>query len=423
MKFKKITGMLTALACISTMGFPMVAQAYAPCDLNQDNHVDILDVIVLNKYLRGRVSEDNYDKFDLNGSYTVDAEDVMYLLNAIVGTTYTGTYISRYHPNNSNDHSDVTVSFPPATNTHILASNLEPLATNSNDLIDARVYRKHLYSSNSTTSYTTYVLPTITETPTSQIGDSPNAIVDGSNTIYRATGSENTGIVNVTGVGTGFIVGDHQIATCAHCVTDKTNYYSDIEIKTYNSNGELSTTLHPVEVHVPEKYCTTTNYSIAAYDYALVTVSDDLSSYVHFSLGQTYNLTASTISSWSTIPIFVTGRAGQTSNGTNSNQYLYSEEGHALIPPGDESNDTYINHLVYYNTDTWGGDSGAPVYTITRIPAENEDEEDTYTYTAIAIHSGGITGARNWGARIKRHHLQFFLNNPNAYNGNGTSTS
>ena len=65
MKFKKITGMLTALACISTMGFPMVAQAYAPCDLNQDNHVDILDVIVLNKYFLN-----NPNAYNGNGTST-----------------------------------------------------------------------------------------------------------------------------------------------------------------------------------------------------------------------------------------------------------------------------------------------------------------------------------------------------------------
>lgn len=67
--------------------------------------------------------------------------------------------------------------------------------------------------------------------------------------------------------------------------------------------------------------------------------------------------------------------------------------------------------ILEYDVDTSSGQSGAPVYTITRNVVNGNA---TFTYTALAIHHGGLTSNyNNCGSRISKYHLQFYRNNPN----------
>ncbi len=140
----------------------------------------------------------------------------------------------------------------------------------------SRGYLKHVYATGTTTSYTL----------TTEIVSSPNArtIIDGDDRTYQ-TRSENNGIVAFKNGGTGFIIGDHLIATAAHCVGGASGF-PECEIYLYGSNGyKTGETLTPVEAHIPVDY--TTNKT-TIYDYALIVVEEDLSDRTHFSLGYAY---------------------------------------------------------------------------------------------------------------------------------------
>lgn len=164
-------------------------------------------------------------------------------------------------------------------------------------------------------------------------------------------------------------------------------------INMYNANGEKSgETLTPVEVHIPRDYL---NEKPVQYDYALITVEEDLWDRLHFSLGVSYNVTSAAFAS---VPIYVTGvQSGRLETGQGK---LNPSNG-----PSSEGN------ALRYDVDTDSGQSGSPVYTIIR----NEINGNvTYTYSALAIHNSGVgAGDRlsNQGPRITKYQLQFFSEN------------
>lgn len=72
--------------------------------------------------------------------------------------------------------------------------------------------------------------------------------------------------------------------------------------------------------------------------------------------------------------------------------------------------------VLKFDTDTRPGNSGGPVYTVTK---NNVNGKASYTYTAIAINSYQVTdklteeGFYNAGALVTKYLLQFYENNPN----------
>ena len=226
------------------------------------------------------------------------------------------------------------------------------------------------------------------------------------------TGSENIGIVyiNINNVvkGTGFIVGNHQIATVAHNVySELHDWFSTMEITSYNYNGELSNTkFTAVEAHIPKNY--NPDIEETKYDYALITVKEDLSDYVQFNLGTSYSVKQS---NYSNIPIYVTGcPKNNTLGDKNSTNHLYTGEGRVIDKSINGQNVFTNNGLMHYNTDTDYGNSGGPVYTVTKNVINNKP---SYTYTVLAIHEGGGSDYANYGSLITKYHLQFYKNNPN----------
>lgn len=227
-----------------------------------------------------------------------------------------------------------------------------------------------------------------------------------------------SGIVRLSNGGTGFVVSDHVIATAAHCVyaghstnadirfayQDTAYFVNDIEIQLYNDDGTPKNIepLIPVEVHVPDAFI---QENIDAIDYALIYVSEDLSSYgcEQFNLGMPYEQSSSAFYSHdlfvSGIPQ-VLGRPGEeVGNGSN---YVYTGKGKVFIP------DNPTEGALYYTCDTSGGQSGAPVYTAYSYTVG----ETTYvSYTAVAIHKGGGTDSHNGGAAMTSEKIQFYLNN------------
>lgn len=390
---KFLSGFIAAVTIMSSIS--ITASAYDNCDVDRDGYVSVADVAALSKYLNGIYSVTNYNQLDVNRSLTVDEADYKCLVSRILGTTYNGAYFSRKTGN---------VVSPPTV------SGFTP--SNSSSDTTGRTYRRCRYDNNGQpTSLSDYTL--IPEFMGFNNAGAGSRAVIGEDDRYASYSPENNGIVYFEtnngrnqSVATGFIVGDHQIATAAHCVYED-GWYTLSKVNTYDSNGcIISDTIHPVEAHIPKSYDPLGDHM---YDYALITVSDDLSDYVHFSLGTAYNVSAS---NYSNIPVYVTGcpthvyDSDSGKNLPNRSKRLYSTEGRVM----DKNNylSSKYTDIICYDVDTSGGNSGGPVYTITKM-------DNKYVYTAIAIHHGGLeSNGRNWGSMVTNYHLQFYNNNPNA---------
>ena len=93
----------------------------------------------------------------------------------------------------------------------------------------------------------------------------------------------------VRNAGTGFIIGDHLIATAAHCVYNtNTGYYSQTKLRLSTTSGTISEVeIHPINCHIPYDFVhnNSVGYNSLNYDYALLYVSEDLHSYGKFDCG------------------------------------------------------------------------------------------------------------------------------------------
>ena len=131
----------------------------------------------------------------------------------------------------------------------------------------------------------------------------------------------------------------------------------------------------------------------------------------YFAIGDCYHLLGNRFAG---VPIYVTGNP-QTVREDSGNpidnsvaRKLYSEYG-SVYTDGDDANGH--NTLFRFDTDSTGGDSGSPVYTITK---NTLDSNVTYTYTALTT-CHGLGGANcNAGPRFTKYHQQFYLGNQNA---------
>lgn len=380
-KFYKFATAFLALIMLLPFG-TIHAAAYDDCDVNHDGYVDISDAVLLSRYLAGDLYISNYNRFDTNKSLTIDISDVEKIFAKIQNISYSAQYWNKY--------GNTSVSFPTVS-----GFTPEPGASS----ISSRSYIKHSYTYNQNSSYT--LTPNVANFNAIHADPTPRNLI-GIDDRHPSLGVENTGIVNLGGWGTGFIIDDHTIATAAHCVFNRSThqFISTPTIHPYNSNGTLNTSLAftPKEAHIPIMFDISFEEDCSKYDYALITVSDDLSNYMHFSLGTTYNLSST---NYSTIPLYLLGPR-MVGSGTSSYDLYYSQ---GNIISGTNTTST---SLIYYNLDSLPGESGAPVYTITRA---NIDNQIYYYYTAIAIHTcndGKNPSEWNAGNRITKYQLQFF---------------
>lgn len=396
--------MATATLVTSVGMLPVAAVTYDVCDVNRDGKVNVRDVSAIASYLESKVCEPDYNNLDVNKSLIVDYMDEQYILAKVMGQSYSSSYFSKKNR---------TTSKAPSVSNIVLNNDADSWA--------AREYRRYSYTSKKELSKYT-LSPTMNLLYNTDSRSDTSRIVIGNDDRYASNGIENTGIVNIhtnTGAdGTGFVVGDHQIATAAHNVFDKktNDWFSDTLITLYKYNGELSNIdLTAVEAHIPAQY--NPNESVTEYkykyDYALITVEEDLSEYVHFNLGEAYSVNAS---NYSNIPIYVTGSPYNSPSG-DSNTYarLYTGEGRAISKYVNTTTPVSNTDVLNYDTDMQQGCSGGPVYTVT---VNNINGQSSYTYTVIAINSfetppdnGNVQGMGNGGALITKYLMQFYKNN------------
>lgn len=214
-----------------------------------------------------------------------------------------------------------------------------------------------------------------------------------------------SGVVKIidtdTSIGSGFVVDEHTIATAAHCVYDYDKYEngpsSISEVLLFDTNGNIEQTVTPIEYHVPINFINVADngkYS-PTFDYALITVKEDLSEYMCFELG---------------VPLdsFVNGNATVTTTGfpekvnkkivnTCIKHMKYS--GNGKVCGGNTE-----NTLLYYKADASEGNSGGPVYITESLNGR------TY-YTVVAINVAQSNN--NIGTRMTTDLIHFYKSNNN----------
>lgn len=339
-------------------------------DANGDDTVNSSDVLVLNSFLKGKAGSNGAtaERLDVNLDGVIDANDVTLLKNINLGLVSSSTVTS--------------------TNTTALTSQ------------ESRKYYKYnaqkgTYTSSYTLSPVSNISTSSTVSTRSIIGND-NREIDNSliGVVRFHYKDENYGF-------TGFVIDDHTILTAAHCLSPTSigaTPASSYDIRFYNEDGTAisSITATPVEYHIPYQYilkhssADESDYSVEYYDYALVTVKEDLSDYICFNLGVARNNIKTSNPS-----TYVTG----FSNTVYSKAELRGKKSTAV-----GTIQTLANYNIYYNTDTTGGDSGAPVYLI-----------KDGVKTVIGIHTYGVDDHSNFNhcTRITTDILHFVYNNNN----------
>lgn len=251
-------------------------------------------------------------------------------------------------------------------------------------------YWRHDCTSSDLSSYTSYSLSF------AEAAASPATVFDTNNMVR----CYDTAVVRIEEIhGTGFIVGNHVIATAAHCVYNNSGFLVN-NISIVDSDNNVIDTIQPKYIHIPEMYGRVRNIN---YDYALIYVEENLSEYGMFYLG---NPLDSYISNQSSVVV-----AGFP----ESYPYGYTQDwGMRFKSAGTISSEHTTGTRLYYNSDTVYGNSGSPVFVTEGVTYNGTLEQYN---TVIAIHTRGDDGENpvynNSGVRVNSDMLYFYYSNPN----------
>lgn len=331
-------------------------------DVNGDGIVDIADVVAANRFLRGNTPQTsvNMKYLDVDKNTVIDINDSktinQYILRLISSLPYSES-------NSSFDYSSYTL---PQDST--------------------RSYVKYNCQTGSQSTYTLNQA----STASTLAGDIDDREPDSSNNaqavVYLYSKNGTTTYIR----GSGFIVSDHVIATCAHCLYDNNSFNTNYQVRIYDTNGtSVIATYNAKELHIPSQYYN--NQSID-YDYGLIYVDEDLSTYGKISLGlptNNFKLTSQTVNV-SGFPILVNDTL---------NFSRYYGVGNIISATTD--------YRIYYTTYTSGGNSGGPVYIEYTLNGES-------FRSAIGIHTAStVNNLYHLGTRITLPVLRFYYSNSN----------
>lgn len=212
-------------------------------------------------------------------------------------------------------------------------------------------------------------------------------------------------------LGTAFIVGEHVLATSAHCIDAYPEYIErirDAQVYIYDEDLGQKVAYNVSQVHVPQEYL---DFQSPEYDYALLTVSEDLSKYGTFSLGY--------------IRDEVLENRGITVNVSGYPKTVSDENGNPVDANGEQlytgrgALSVLQENRFFFTTDATEGDSGGPAYVTTS--SQTGDDSPIIVNTVIGIYSGNtiVNEGDDWrekqnvATRITEPILQFYRNNPN----------
>jgi V8-like Glu-specific endopeptidase len=366
-------------------------------DINNDGVISLLDVTAFNRYLSGNIELVDYVRADLNANCVVDAVDSEILLRYITESNIALPY--------TNDGGGSSYASVGATSVNTLTGYTVFDAT-SGDF----VYGYTLDAN------------AITDNSRIVIGNDGRYRDDSLSGVVKILVSyvDDFGITRKTW-GSGFVVDSHTIATAAHCVykkrdNDPTSFqdaiYSIEKILVLNNLGNVQLEITGMyDVHVPNGYISKESPNHWGYDYAMITVSEDLTAYAKFNLGI---MTDGMMSD--SEKVYCTGFPETVENPdgaeeiVNNTTYLHQKftgEGYIQADVANEMPERRFCH----NADTFGGNSGGPVYV------ESVLGTNTY-YTVIGIHTyGNRANEVNGGTQMTTNMLHFYKNNPNIYWG------
>lgn len=403
MKWTKFVGTVTAMLCGLSACVPFTAAAeglfpepdslntsYNSADINRSGSVDITDSTILSQYLLGNRNVTQPRYMDVDNNRVVSAVDRKAILAKIVESTY------------SNHVDGYSLNFGTYNTSNVYTPSLQQVTQG---------FYKHNFATNTDTYYTLTIGDPAFPTSISEI-ESP---IGTSDFTPENNADLTSGICRFADGGTGFVVGDHVIATAAHCVATNGVWRTDLSgngltVQFPNANGvidDTSDTCTVIEGHIDSTFYHY-NFDLqtpyveqwGAHDYALITVADDLSDRYHFSLGIAYNYYTST--PFASYNIYCTGYP--------ESDYLYTK---TLYTSHDKRYNTASPYSVYrYKTDTEYGSSGAPIYLHEDYTAANETD---CAYTVISLNAARDTdhspSQYNYGPAFTPMILKFYMNN------------
>lgn len=376
-----IAGVSALTMCISVM--PLSASAatiYKKGDVNCDDSVKSNDLLFIKNFLNGVYRTNNgtiTERLDVDQNGIIDINDQNYINDYMLGNV-----------NDSTITSENTTTLP---------------------AVEKRSY--YVYDAQTGTHKTTedYTIDStsLTNIPTSSSNSiSTCSIIGGKDERYYESGYN--GVVKIgsassgtfSQIGTAFVVDAHTILTAAHCVYGKTK----LQFQFYSNATTVSKTVNGVKCHIPAQYianATVNNANHMKYDYALVTVADDLSQYVNFNLGVMRNNATSkghTLYNTGFGKISASDTSDSRYNGVNTNLI----NGDKYTGYGSfYSTLTSTDYNFKFTTDVLPGNSGGPVYVV-----------NGNIKTAVGICTQQYP-SYNSGVRITTDILNFVYNNKN----------
>ncbi len=385
---RKIISAIALSSVIWTMSIPAVVSAEQVemntvnttvnlGDINEDEAISLTDIVLATQFLSGgRVATaKQITAMDVNQDYVIDSADVD-LIQVM----------------------DANGSSPIAVNKALYT------VPNNTDMW----YYKHICSSTSPSSYTQYKISAATIDLCS-VGDSimnndyPN--------MPDYPDYENCNVVKITSsltgqfIGSGTIVGDHVIATAAHVVYSSPNFRSNLNVQICSENSnQVIATIPAVTIHIPKKYTTESSGAKDNYDYALIYVDQDLSSYGVWSLG---------------MPVleFSDSEENVAVSGfkydSNYNQVRYYSTGviqNFVYLTNNSSND--VNMRLRSNAASYPGKSGGAMY-YTPIINPNSRKSLIGVITGGVTETGTVTETYSWADKMTPNLVRFYKLNSN----------
>ena len=349
-KMKFIAG-IASLMLAATALVPVNASAatmtFTQGDVNGDGRVNVNDLYAISQYLGGEKTADSNwtTRMDADYDKIIDRTDL--------------EMISKF----------CTQTLTPEKNksTTVLTASLN----------EERSYMKYDVASSRISRYTLNSLDTLTNQTTATYGMERSSV---------EIPDDNVLVVRLNG-GSGFIIGDHLIATAAHCVFNSNGFVTD-NISLYdNNNVEHHLTFS--SIHIPKNFYLRDSLALFNEDYALVTVEEDLSQYGSMQLGMVTNEFIQTGSD-----ISVSGFPG-----------IYGDRRYTTGSVSiDKLEDAEKPYRLRCAADGLEGKSGGPIYY-----TENNGSK---VVIGIFTHGGKDTDIAA-GPRISSTLLQFYYNNDN----------
>lgn len=389
-------------------------------DLNSDSVCDTDDVIFLMNFLQGKVNYAyNYSDMDVTNDCVIDEAD-------------TRAYLAYYTYQSITNGTPVPFQSGHTAGKSYQTQTIQYKRYNAQTGAYLGIYA--LTTPSPTQSSPVSTGTTVTGTDSMLIFDNGDTrTVDWSeSSIVKIIVYDS--VLNTYKCATGFIINSHVVATAAHIVNNAT----DIQILLFETScnldgtGILDTTYHadgsitPVEYHIPADFDPSDNY----HDYALITVSEDVSNYAHMQMGiplpsaidQQVEVTVSGfpihIGRYNEIILTPDPAASNDPDNTITYHKKYSCSGH-LIPfftpnyltaeqQAAFNSGVNTSDYLYYTLFASNGDSGAPVYYSHQYSNTNcETVLAIMTFTPSPFYCRVFHG----GPMISSDLLRFYYNN------------